>query len=397
MEKLRFRWVVLALSWFGWLLLGITLLSLGVMLVKLIPQFGLTGVQAGALMAVSAIPSIALAIPIGSLADRYGGRRLGALGLLMLTVGLILIALAEVFLVLIVARLAIGVGATLCGTPLQLWITKWFPSTELGFAIGFLSSGYGIGSIIGIFSMGYILETLDLFLAAISFGIVCLICMFLLLLTRREHPLAIVKENETSVTSPSISSMVSQVFRTVELWKLGIAGFAITGIMSAYATFAPITFVVTLQMDIVTAAATAGIAAIIGTPFLLAGGWVSDRFKPRFGRKTLVFVATLICAFAFYLIGISTVFFIALIGICLIGIFNWISNAALSAACAESTDAAMVGCAFGFLGAISATGSLVLPLTMGLVFDTTGSWALTWTVPAIVAFIGAIVVLFSKN
>ena len=220
--------------------------------------------------------------------------------------------------------------------------------------------------------------------------------MFLFLLARREHPLAIVKENGTFENSLSLR-MISQVFRTVELWKLGIAGFAITGIMSAYATFAPITFVVTLQMDIVTASATAGIAAIIGTPFIFAGGWLSDKLKPRFGRKTFVFVATLICAFAFYLIGISTVFFIALIGICLIGIFNWISSAAVSAACAESTESATVGCAFGFLSAICSIGSLILPLTMGLVFDTTGSWALTWTVPAIVAFIGAIVVLFSKN
>ncbi|WP_287586670.1 nitrate/nitrite transporter [Candidatus Borrarchaeum sp.] len=396
MAKSRFRWVVLGLSWFSWLLLGIALLSLGVMLVKLVPQFGLTGVQAGALMAVSAIPAIVFAIPIGSLADRYGGRRLGALGLLMLMVGLILIAIAEVFLVLIVARLAIGIGAALCGTPLQQWITKWFPSTELGFALGFLSSGYGIGSIIGIFTMGYILETLDLFLVTVVLGIVCLICMFLFLLARQEHPLAIVKENGTSETSLSLR-MISKVFRTVELWKLGIAGFAITGIMSAYATFAPITFVVQFQMDIVTASATAGIAAILGTPFIFAGGWLSDKLKPRFERKTLVFVATLICAFAFYLIGVATVFFIALIGICLIGIFNWISSAALSAACTESTESATVGCALGFLAAICSIGSLILPLTMGLVFDMTGSWALTWTVPAIVAFIGAIVVLFSKN
>jgi NNP family nitrate/nitrite transporter-like MFS transporter len=245
--------------------------------------------------------------------------------------------------------------------------------------------------------MGYVLETLDLFLVAMGLGIVCLICMFLFLLARQEQPLAtIIKENGTSETSLSLH-MISQVFRTVELWKLGIAGLAISGIMSAYATFAPITLVVTLQMDIVTASATAGIATILGTPFIFAGGWISDKLKPKFGRKILVFVATLICAFAFYLIGIATVFFIALIGICLIGIFNWISSAALSAACTESTESTTVGCALGFLATICSIGSVALPLIMGLVFDTTGSWALTWTVPAIVAFIGAIVVLFSKS
>jgi MFS family permease len=150
-------------------------------------------------------------------------------------------------------------------------------------------------------------------------------------------------------------------------------------------------------MDIVTASAMAGIVQIVAVPSLIIGGRLTDRWKIH-GRKIMIWIPTLICAPAFYLIGISTAFASVLIGVVLIGIFNWMSSAAAYAAGAESVDSkAMIGCALGFLSFGAAIGSLILPLLMGFVFDATGSWLLVWTVPAVVAFIGAIVAFFSKK
>jgi NNP family nitrate/nitrite transporter-like MFS transporter len=397
MEKSRFRWVVLSLSWVGWLLLGTAVLSLGVMLTILIPQLGLTGVQAAILMAVTIIPSVVFAIPIGSLADRFGGRKLGAIGLFMLAVGLIQIAVAQTYTILVIGRFFIGIGSALCGTPLQEWTTRWFPSEELGTALGILSSSYGISGIIGIFAMGWILATIGIYMTAMIFGVLSLIWMVFFLLVRLERPIVKLAESPSSDSWLSFSQAVSKAFRNLELWKLGIAGFAIAGIFTSYATFAPITFVALLNMDIATAAATAGIVSLISFPFFIGGGWISDITKrSRFGRKIVIGFSTLICALAYSLIGIASVFFIALIAIAFIGVFNWLSNAALSAACAESVDKNMAGCALGFLAFISSIGNLVLPLAMGVIFDITGSWALAWTVPAVTAFIGGVVALFSK-
>lgn len=397
MEKLRFRWIVLSLAWLSWLLVGTAVLSIGAMLTVLIPQFGLTGLQAGTLMGVSWIAVIILAIPIGVLIDRYGGRKLGALGMLTLAIGLILFASSETFELLVISRTIIGIAIIIGTTPPQVWMAKWFSRDEIGFAQGFLTSGYASSGIVGIFSMGWILQAIGIYMTTMILGLLSLVLMVVFLLTRRELPEVALTEAIHNNNSVSFTKTVSQAFRNVELWKITIAWFAIVGISTAYATFAPITFIELLNMDIVTAAATAGIVQIVAVPSLIVGGWLTDKWKDRFGRSIMIWLPTLICTIAFYLIGISTMIVIALLGVLLIGIFNWISSAAAYAASAESVDITMVGLAFGFLAFGAALGSLIMPLAMGFVFDVTGSWVFTWSVPALIALFGAIVSFFSKK
>jgi nitrate/nitrite transporter NarK len=131
-------------------------------------------------------------------------------------------------------------------------------------------------------------------------------------------------------------------------------------------------------------------------PSLLGGGWISDKLKLRFGRKIIIWLPTLICAPAFYLIGASSVFFFAVIGIVLIGIFNWVSNAGVFSAASESVDSTVEGIALGFISFMASLGSFILPIVMGAVFDATGSWLFVWLVPAVTASAGAIVAFFSK-
>ncbi|MFX1521196.1 MAG: nitrate/nitrite transporter [Promethearchaeota archaeon] len=396
MEKLRFRWVVLSLAWLSWLVVGTAVLSIGAMLTILIPQFGLTGVQAGTLMAVSWIPGIIFAIPIGVLIDKYGGRKLGTLGMFILAVGLILFAYSETFELLVVARFIIGIAIFIGTTPPQAWMTKWFSDDEIGFAQGFLTSGYASSGIVGIFAMGWILQTIGIYMTVMILGILSLVLMNVFLLARRDVPTALT-ETTSNNNSVFLSKVVSQASRNVELWLITIAWLSIVGISTAYATFAPITFIALLNLDIVTAAATAGIVQIVAVPSLIIGGRLTDKWKDS-GRRIMIWIPTLICVPAFYMIGISTAFVSVLVGVMLIGIFNWVSSAAVYAAGAESVDSeAMVGSALGFLAFGAALGSLILPLLMGFVFDATGSWLLVWAVPAVVAFIGAVVAFFSKK
>ena len=182
MEKLRFRWIVLSLAWLSWLLVGTAVLSIGAMLTVLIPQFGLTGLQAGTLMGVSWIAVIILAIPIGVLIDRYGGRKLGAVGMLTLTIGLILFASSKTFELLVVSRAIIGIAIIIGTTPPQVWMAKWFPRDEIGFAQGSLTSGYASSGIVGIFSMGWILQAIGIYMTTMILGLLSLVLMVIFLL-----------------------------------------------------------------------------------------------------------------------------------------------------------------------------------------------------------------------
>ena len=394
-NKLRFRWVVLGVSWFSWSMQAIALLSIGPMLTLLIPKLGLTGVQAGTLMAVSWIPGIFLAIPAGILIARYGGRKLGMLGLLSLAIGLILIAFSATFELLALARFILGIGVTFSGAPPLAWTIRCFTPQERGFVSGVLASGFGTGGIIGVFAMGYILSIFGIFLTAVSFGVLSLVCMLCFLLAQQEIP-EISLSDSMPTNSTSFFEPVSQAFRNFELWKIGVVWFVIVGITTAYATFAPTTFVSLLKMDVASAAATAGIVSILAVPSLLGGGWISDKLKLRFGRKIIIWLPTLISAPAFYLIGASSVFFFAVIGIVLIGIFSWVSNAGVFSAASESVDSTVEGVALGFISFMASLGSFILPIVMGAVFDATGSWIFVWLVPAVTALAGAIIAFSSK-
>ena len=260
---------------------------------------------------------------------------------------------------------------------------------------GVLASGFGTGGIIGVFAMGYILSIFGLFLTAVSFGVLSLVCMLFFLLARQEIPEVNLSEN-MSIKSASLFKPVSQALRNYELWKIGVVWFVIVGIITAYTTFAPTTFVSLLKMDIASAAATAGIVLILAVPSLLGGGWISDKLKFRFGRKIIIWLPTLISAPAFYLMGASSVFFFAVIGIGLIGIFSWVSNAGVFSAASESVDSTVEGVALGFIGFMSSLGSFILPIVMGAVFDVTGSWMFVWLVPAVAALVAAIIAFSSR-
>jgi NNP family nitrate/nitrite transporter-like MFS transporter len=394
-KKVGFRWAVLGLSWVIWLLQGTAIFSIGAMIPLLIPEFNLAGWQAGTLMTMSWVPGVILAIPIGILIDKYGGRILGAIGTLVLGVGLIVFNATYDFWTLAIARLLIGIGVALCVSPPQAWTTKWFPPEELGTALGFLISGYSGSGIIGIFAMGYILSSLGWRMTALAIGIFALIWAVIVFAVRREAPTAMNPGSSQKQTADPPS--LSEAIRSVELWKVGIAWFAIVGIFTGYATWAPSTMISNLKMSEAEAAALAGIASITAVPFHVAGGWISDKLKPKFGRKIMIWLPTLICALAYYLVGSSNTLFLTMLAIVLIGIFNWVSNAATFAAGAEAVSPSLIGFAFGFLSFTSSLGSVIVPLIMGYLYDATGTLMIAWSFPALLALIGGIVALTIKK
>lgn len=396
-KKVGFRWVVLGLSWVIWLLQGTAIFSIGAMIPLLSQEFKLVGWQSGALMTMAWVPGVILSIPIGILIGRYGGRKLAGIGLLLLGLGLLVFSGSYDFLTLAIARLLAGIGVVLCVSPPQAWTTGWFPPEELGTALGFLISGYSGSGIIAIFGMGYILSLLGWRTTALAVGVIAFIWMILVFAARREAP-----PTENPSPPPSSKSSIdppslAEAFKSVELWKVGIAWFAIVGIFTGYATWAPTTMMVNFKMSEAEAAALAGVASITAVPFHIAGGWISDKLKPRFGRKIMIWLPTLICALAYYLVGTSQVLLMTMLAIVLIGIFNWISNAATFAAGAEAVAPPLVGFAFGLLAFTSSLGSVIVPIVMGYLYDVTGTLASAWAFPAILALLGGIAAMTIKK
>ena len=99
-------------------------------------------------------------IPSGILLDKFGPRIVMSVVILFAFVGSILFALAENYLSLLVARIFMGLGCSICLMGSLVLITKWSPSNFSILA----------GTILGVGGLGGLLATTPLSILADAYG-----------------------------------------------------------------------------------------------------------------------------------------------------------------------------------------------------------------------------------
>lgn len=90
-------------------------------------------------------PGIVVAIPGGSLAARFGDRRVVALSLGAMLVGGALMAVGEAWWLLLVGRLLAGAGGVAVNVVMTKMVIDWFASREIGTAMGVFISSWPLG------------------------------------------------------------------------------------------------------------------------------------------------------------------------------------------------------------------------------------------------------------
>ncbi len=105
-------------------------------------ELGLSELQTSVLIAVPVILGSLLRLPLGILTDRYGGRRVFTLLLLLTVPALLLLSQARSYAMLLLGGLWLGLGGAsfAVGVP---FVSRYFPPERQGFALGV----YGAGNI----------------------------------------------------------------------------------------------------------------------------------------------------------------------------------------------------------------------------------------------------------
>lgn len=123
---------------------------------------GLSPVAAGALMAVVPAAILLAGVPSGALSDRYASRWPAAVGLGLVTVGIVGLAGAafvSVWWAAAVALLIYGFGAALFQAPNNRAILRAAPAGALGLASGLLGASRQAGQVLGVLISGALLRT----------------------------------------------------------------------------------------------------------------------------------------------------------------------------------------------------------------------------------------------
>lgn len=131
---------VLTLSTTAFTLMFAAWMMFGILGVPIREEFGLTDVQLSWLAAVAILNGSIWRLPAGLLADRFGGRKVFTV-LLVLTAGFsYLVSLAQSYAMLLVLAFLVGFAGN-SFTVGTAWNSAWFPRHRQGFALGVFGAG----------------------------------------------------------------------------------------------------------------------------------------------------------------------------------------------------------------------------------------------------------------
>lgn len=127
----------------------------------IIEEFGLTTGQYGILTSVFSWAYLALMIPVGLMADRWGPRLLLPISIIVWSVGAGMTGAATGLMALVVARLLLGAGESPMYPVGNSVISEWAPRQERARFTGLLNAGALFGPAIGAVVAAYLIATLS--------------------------------------------------------------------------------------------------------------------------------------------------------------------------------------------------------------------------------------------
>lgn len=156
----RYRWLGFSIIIAVFFIVYFHRVSTSVLVPDLLKTFGVSSTVLG-VMASAYFYSYGTFQPIvGILVDRYKPRRVISMCAFLMGVGSLTFALAPNFLVALVARVIIGVGAGGVFVPITWYISRWFDSSERAFPFSLVLVSGNAGAVIAAGPLGVLVAVL---------------------------------------------------------------------------------------------------------------------------------------------------------------------------------------------------------------------------------------------
>ncbi|HTU99441.1 MAG TPA: MFS transporter [Luteitalea sp.] len=333
----------------------------------------LTASMKGLLVAVPILTGSLLRVPIGLLADRFGGRLVGALLLsvlfLPLMVGWLLPATtASIFVV--AATLGVAGSSFAVALPLA---SRWYPPEKQGLVMGIAAAG----------NSGTVIVNLVAPRLALAwgwptvFGLAMLplaLVLTLFLALAREAP---------GATAPSTGR--ARVLAGGDVWWFCLFYAVTFGGYAGLSAFLPLLFRDQYGATPVVAGQVTALAALVGSLSRPFGGYIADRVGGvRVLSLTLTGVA-IVYALAARLPAWPGMLTLVVIGMCCLGLGNGAVFQLVPLRFGRD-----IGVATGIVGAVGGVGGFLLPTLLGVTRQMTGSFGSAFAMLAVAAAIVAL-------
>ena len=369
-----------------WVILG----SLAVYISK---DLHLNDAQKGLMVAIPVLSGSLARLPVGTLSDRFGSKRVGTIMLAFLFIPL---ALGWLIKVDLPAILAIGIMLGVAGASFAVALplaSRWYPPEQQGLVMGIAAAG-NIGTVIANLFGPVLAKTYGwhgvLGLTMIALAVVLMVFV----LIAKESP---TRQQGIPVTVYLGALKKADIWFLCLMYSVTFGGFV--GLGSYLPTFfhdqyklaaAPVSGL----FSFAAAGSLTALAAFAGSTLRPFGGYIADKFG---GTRTLTVLLVVIIAvygFAALLPPIAIMGVMMVVGVAFLGM----GNGAIFQVVPQRFRAE-IGVATGLVGAFGGLGGFFLPTLLGSVKQVSGSYAIAWLVLSGFALLALVVlrVLMAKH
>lgn len=333
--------------------------------------FNLTEGQTWFLIAIPVLVGSLGRIPIGMLADKYGGRIVFGLLLLFISIPAFMLSYAKTYSDLLIWGFLLGMAGTSFSVGVA-FTSKWFSQEKQGFALGIYGSG-NIGQSLALFFIPVLASIFTWQFSYKIFALTALIWGIVFLI--------FVRNAEVTTIPKDFNHMIKVLFSEPLSWLLSLFYFVTFGGFVALSIGLPKLLQEIFHLTAQDAGLRVAGFVVIATITRPIGGWISDKIG---GAKLLfvVFGCSGILAFGLTFEHIIP-FTLGALGIAAcIGLGNGGVFKLVPQYFPKDT-----GTVTGLVGAMGGLGGFFPPLVLGFIKTTTGQYDLGFILLSLFCFV----------
>jgi predicted MFS family arabinose efflux permease len=338
-------------------------------------DLGLTLAQAGSFLSAYYIGPSLVSLPAGTLADRWGVKRMLVLGQLVIAVGLLAASAAGSFTALTALMIAAGFGYGMLNPTSTKAVMAWAPTAHRATLVGLKQVGLPFGGMLGAALLPALALVLGWRLAVVVSATLIAAGALAALAFYRDPP-----DAPLPPPAPGARGALRSVLTSRDLWLVSVATAVFAAMQTVWMAFLVLYLESAAGLSLLGASRCLALAQLGGMTGRVLFGMLSDRLFG--GRRrlplllagagsaacTLAIAATGAGASLAWLAGLAFVFGVVGIG------WNGVQHTWM----AELAGSRAAGTAVGLGLAISSAGVTVGPLLFGYLVQVAGGYRGPW-------------------
>ena len=350
--------------------------------IRIQKQLGLNDTEFGLLVGTPILSGAISRLFIGILADRFGGRKVMPVVMLIAAAAAFLLTFAKTYPQFLLTALFMGVagGSFAAGVA---YVARWYPKERTGIALGI----FGIGTLgaaitnsasVLMVAIGWVA------MARIWAAALAVVAIAFYLLTRDDPIVA--SERGGTREAPSLATQLAPLAK-LQVWRFAIYYAFVFGAFVALSLWLPRYYIGAYGLQVGMAGMLATAFSLPGSVFRAVGGWLSDRF----GARAIMYATFGVAMAATFLLSYPTTHYIVqgikgpveftlAMGIVPFAVLTFLLGMFMSFGMAAVYKHIPVyypdnvGSVGGMVGMIGGLGGFALPIAFGAMADLTGVW-----------------------